>query len=764
MDIDMDVNQMGTMWSKNALKVLESRYLVKDEKGQIIETPEGMLRRVAKSIASVEKLYGKSDEEISLVEERFFELMASKDFLPNSPTLMNGGTDLQQLSACFVLPLEDSIEQIFETVKNTALIHKSGGGTGFAFSNLRPKSDVVRTTGGIASGPVSFMKVINASTEEIKQGGKRRGANMAVLRVDHPDILEFIDCKKEDGVLNNFNISVAITDAFMKAAKNNEEYELINPRTKVAVGRLNAKEIYDKIIDRAWSNGEPGLMFIDRVNVVNPISHIGQIESTNPCGEQPLLPYESCNLGSINLANMVKEGEEGYTIDYDKLYQTVRESVHFLDNVIDANEYPLDEIAVMTRNNRKIGLGIMGWGHMLYLLGIRYGSEESLALAENIMKSINEEAIRMSEELAKERGAFPNFVGSAYDIRDEPERRNSTVTTVAPTGTLSILAGTSSGIEPVFSLSYIRRVLEGTEMIEVDPIFEQAAKERGFYSEELMTKIANNGGSLHGIEQVPEDIREIFVTAHEISPEEHIRMQAAFQKYVESAISKTVNFPRDATREDVRTVYELAYDLGCKGVTVYRDGSRAFQVLSTSKTKKEDQISEEKSVVVEDTRLGPRPRPRMTRGVTFKSKTGCGTLYVTINEDEQGPAEVFLRIGKSGGCAASQSEATGRLVSLALRSGVSPAAIVKQLRGIRCPNPVWEDGRTILSCSDALSHVLAEYLQLNGDEKTQSDLDNLKYSSYSGLPPECPDCGSRVMFAEGCVTCTNPECGYSKCS
>lgn len=760
----MDVNQMGTMWSKNALKVLESRYLVKDEKGQIIETPEGMLRRVAKSIASVEKLYGKSDEEISLVEERFFELMASKDFLPNSPTLMNGGTDLQQLSACFVLPLEDSIEQIFETVKNTALIHKSGGGTGFAFSNLRPKSDVVRTTGGIASGPVSFMKVINASTEEIKQGGKRRGANMAVLRVDHPDILEFIDCKKEDGVLNNFNISVAITDAFMKAAKNNEEYELINPRTKVAVGRLNAKEIYDKIIDRAWSNGEPGLMFIDRVNVVNPISHIGQIESTNPCGEQPLLPYESCNLGSINLANMVKEGEEGYTIDYDKLYQTVRESVHFLDNVIDANEYPLDEIAVMTRNNRKIGLGIMGWGHMLYLLGIRYGSEESLALAENIMKSINEEAIRMSEELAKERGAFPNFVGSAYDIRDEPERRNSTVTTVAPTGTLSILAGTSSGIEPVFSLSYIRRVLEGTEMIEVDPIFEQAAKERGFYSEELMTKIANNGGSLHGIEQVPEDIREIFVTAHEISPEEHIRMQAAFQKYVESAISKTVNFPRDATREDVRTVYELAYDLGCKGVTVYRDGSRAFQVLSTSKTKKEDQISEEKSVVVEDTRLGPRPRPRMTRGVTFKSKTGCGTLYVTINEDEQGPAEVFLRIGKSGGCAASQSEATGRLVSLALRSGVSPAAIVKQLRGIRCPNPVWEDGRTILSCSDALSHVLAEYLQLNGDEKTQSDLDNLKYSSYSGLPPECPDCGSRVMFAEGCVTCTNPECGYSKCS
>ncbi|MFX0061811.1 MAG: vitamin B12-dependent ribonucleotide reductase, partial [Candidatus Hermodarchaeota archaeon] len=630
-------------------------------------------------------------------------------------------------------------------------------------SNLRPKSDVVRTTGGIASGPVSFMKVINASTEEIKQGGKRRGANMAVLRVDHPDILEFIDCKQKDGTLNNFNISVAITDAFMKAVKNDEEYELVNPRTKVAVGRLNAREVYDKIIDRAWTNGEPGLMFLDRVNVVNPISHIGQIESTNPCGEQPLLAYESCNLGSINLANMLKKGEEGYTIDYDKLHQTVRESVHFLDNVIDANEYPLDEIAVMTRNNRKIGLGIMGWGHMLYLLRIRYGSEESLALAENIMKFINEEAIQMSEELAKERGAFPNFVGSAYDIRDEPERRNSTVTTIAPTGTLSILAGTSSGIEPIFSLSYIRRVLEGTEMVEVDPIFEQVAKERGFYSEELMTKIANNGGSLHGIEQVPEDIREIFVTAHEITPEEHIRMQAAFQKYVESAISKTVNFPRDATREDVRKVYGLAYELGCKGVTVYRDGSRAFQVLSTSKTKKEDQIGEKKSVV-QDIRLGPRPRPRMTRGVTFKSKTGCGTLYVTINEDEQGPAEVFLRIGKSGGCAASQSEATGRLVSLALRSGVSPAAIVRQLRGIRCPNPVWEDGRTVLSCSDALSHVLAEYLQLNGDEKTQSDLENLKHSSYSGLPPECPDCGSRVMFAEGCITCTNLECGYSKCS
>ncbi len=759
----MDVNQMGTIWSKNALKVLESRYLIKDEKGQIIETPEGMLRRVAKSIASVEKLYGKSDEGIALIQERFFELMASKDFLPNSPTLMNGGTDLQQLSACFVLPLDDSIEQIFETVKNTALIHKSGGGTGFAFSKLRPKKDVVRTTGGIASGPVSFMKVINASTEEIKQGGKRRGANMAVLRVDHPDILEFIDCKKEDGVLNNFNISVAITDAFMKAAKNDEEYELINPRTKVAVDRLNAKEVYDKIVDRAWANGEPGLMFIDRVNVVNPISHIGQIESTNPCGEQPLLPYESCNLGSINLANMLKKGKEGYTIDYDKLHQTVRGSVHFLDNVIDANEYPLDEIAVMTRNNRKIGLGIMGWGHMLYMLRIRYGSEESLALAENIMKIINEEAISMSEELAKERGAFPNFVGSAYDIRNEPERRNSTVTTIAPTGTLSILAGTSSGIEPVFSLSYIRRVLEGTEMVEVDPIFEQVAKERGFYSKELMTKIANNGGSLHGIEQVPEDVREIFVTAHEITPEEHIRMQAAFQQYVESAISKTVNFPRDATREDVRKVYELAYELGCKGVTVYRDGSRAFQVLSTSKTKKEDQTGEEK-IVVQDVRLGPRARPRMTRGVTFKSKTGCGTLYVTINEDEQGPAEVFLRIGKSGGCAASQSEATGRLVSLALRSGVSPAAIVKQLRGIRCPNPVWEDGRTVLSCSDALSHVLAEYLQLNGDEQTQSDLESLKHTSYSGLPPECPDCGSRVMFAEGCVTCTNPECGYSKCS
>jgi len=557
----------------NAIKVLKKRYLLKDIEGNVIETPSQMFRRVAKTIAQADRLYDK-EADSEKTENDFYQVMANLEFLPNSPTLMNAGTELGQLSACFVLPIEDSIEGIFDALKHMAIIHKSGGGTGFAFSMLRPKGDVVKSTKGVASGPVSFMRVFDTATDVIKQGGRRRGANMGIVYATHPDILEFTTAKSMEGMFTNFNISVAVTDAFMKAVQDETEYGLINPRTKKIVKKLRAKDVFDLIITMAWQTGDPGLIFIDEINRHNTIPKIGRIESTNPCGEQPLLPYESCNLGSINLAKMVKEGD----LDWDKLRRVTRTAVHFLDNVIDINRYPLPEIERMTKANRKIGLGVMGFADMLIQQKIPYDSEKALEITEKVMKFISEEGKQKGVELGDERGSFPNFEGSIWEKEGYKAMRNATLTTIAPTGTISIIAGCSSGIEPIFAVAFVRNVMEGTKLLEIQPSFEKIAKERGFYSRELTMKIAK-AGSVQSLAQVPDDLQPIFATALDIAPEWHVKMQAAFQKYVDNAVSKTVNLPADATPEDVRKVFLLAYKLKCKGVTVYRYGSRREQVL-----------------------------------------------------------------------------------------------------------------------------------------------------------------------------------------
>ncbi|MGW8289244.1 MAG: vitamin B12-dependent ribonucleotide reductase, partial [Candidatus Bathyarchaeia archaeon] len=557
----------------NATKVLKSRYLMKDGKGKVVETPRQMFRRVAKAVAEADLIYDK-EVDMKQIEETFYHVMADREFLPNSPTLMNAGTRLGQLSACFVLPVEDSIDGIFTTLKYMAMIHKSGGGTGFSFSKLRPAGDIVGSTKGVASGPISFMTIYDAATNVIKQGGRRRGANMAILDVTHPDILKFIEAKSREGSLTNFNISVAVTDQFMEAIKKDAEYELINPRNGKAETKLRARHVFDLIASNAWRSGDPGLVFIDEINRHNPTPQVGEIRSTNPCGEQPLLPFESCNLGSINLAKMVK----GKSVDWQKLRRVVRVAVHFLDNVIDVNRFPVPEIRELTRVNRKIGLGVMGFADMLFMLGIPYDSEEAVTIAEKVMKFIDDEATKKSVETSEQRGAFPNFNGSLWEKRGYKTIRNATVTTVAPTGTISIIAGCSSGIEPIFAVTFVRNVMEGTKLLEIQPTFEQIAKERGFYSRELMLEVAKTG-SVQKLEAVPEDLRRIFVTSLDIDPEWHVRMQAAFQKHVGNAVSKTVNLPPDATVEDVKKVYLLAYKLKCKGITVYRYGSKKEQVL-----------------------------------------------------------------------------------------------------------------------------------------------------------------------------------------
>ena len=556
----------------NAMEVLEKRYLLKDEEGNLAETPTGMFLRVAEAVAEADKKYG--DDPAASAEE-FYAAMSRLEFLPNSPTLFNAGTKTGfALSACYVLPIEDSLEGIFTSLKNMALIEQTGGGVGFDFSRLRPAGDVVKTTMGVASGPVSFMKIFDAATEVIKAGGRRRGAMMAILRVDHPDVIEFITAKTRPGALTNFNISVTATDAFMQAVENNEDYTLINPRTKKPVKRLGARYVWDRLVDNAWRSGDPGIIFIDEVNRHNPTPTLGPMASTNPCGEQPLLPYESCNLGSINLSKMLRGG----AVDWEKLGKTVRTAVHFLDNVIDINPYPLRETDEITRANRKIGLGVMGFADLLILMDAPYDSERAAEIGEEIARFINEEAGKASERLGLERGSFPNFGGSIWKGKYRA-RRNATVTTVAPTGTISIIAGCSSGVEPLFAVAFMRHVLEGARLFELHPIFEKIAKERGFYSGETLEKIVSHG-TIGDVEDVPEDVRRLFVTAHDIAPEWHVRIQAAFQRHTENAVSKTVNLPEDASLSDVEGVFRLAYRLRCKGVTVYRYGSKGTQVLN----------------------------------------------------------------------------------------------------------------------------------------------------------------------------------------
>ena len=565
---------LGVKLTINAMEVLRKRYLLKDEKGRLIESPAEMFKRVAETIAAVDKFYGKDPKKS---EKEFYEIMSKLEFLPNSPTMFNAGAPLGQLSACFVLPIEDSLESIFTAVKNTALIEQTGGGVGFSFSNLRPKGDIVKSTKGVASGPVSFMRVFDVATDVIKAGGKRRGAMMGVLRVDHPDIMEFINSKRKQGFLTNFNISVAVTNSFMNAVKNGKKYPLINPRTKEVVKKIDARKVWKAIIDSAWATGDPGVIFIDEINKHNPVPQVGRIEATNPCGEQPLLPYESCNLGSINLSKMVIENEKKPKVDWPKLKKTVHIAVHFLDNVIDANKYPIPKIEKITKSNRKIGLGVMGWAEMLIKLGIRYDSKRALKLAEKIMSFITKEARKASEKLGKERGSFPNFSRSVLKKKYK-FMRNSTVTTIAPTGSLSIIAGCSSGIEPLFAVAFMRHVLEGTRLFEVNPEFESIAKKKGFYNARLLKKIIKSG-SVQKINEVPPHIRAIFVTALDIKPQWHVRMQAAFQKYVDNAVSKTINFPHNAKPLAVKKAYELAWKLKCKGITVYRYGSKPEQVL-----------------------------------------------------------------------------------------------------------------------------------------------------------------------------------------
>jgi ribonucleoside-diphosphate reductase alpha chain len=813
----------------NAETVLAKRYLKKNEDLEPIESPKDMFWRVASVIAAVDADYGASPEQVMKSARAFYEMMAFGQFEPNSPTLMNAGRPLGQLSACFVLPVPDSLDGIYNTLRDMALIHQSGGGTGFGFSRLRPAGDVVKSSMGVASGPVSFMEVYDASTEAVKQGGTRRGANMGILRVDHPDILGFIDCKQQKHRVTNFNISVAVTEDFMAAVERGEPYDLVSPRNGEVTGQLDARAVFAKIVHGAWRNGEPGVFFVDEANRYNPVPRLGSYEATNPCGEQPLLPYDVCNLGSVNVGAFVESGR----IDWDGLGTAVHNATHFLDNVIDANRYPLPEIDDLSKKIRRVGLGIMGWADMLVKLGEPYGSSRSIELGREMMRFVDEQSKVESERLAGIRGVFPEWERSIWGpeescARDEqgarirPERRmrNCNVTTVAPTGTISIIADCSSGIEPLFAVAFMRNQA-GSLMPDANPEFVRMAEEQGWYSEELMTRIADEG-HIH-FDEVPEDVQEVFVTAHDVTPEQHIRMQAAFQANTDSAISKTCNFPNEATENDVRKIFELAFELNCKGVTVYRDGSRDAQVLSTGSTAKqvvaaangestafevvdetelaqelaaamariaeleeklegrEETISSLEGAVMKQPLV--RTRPAELRGVTRKIESPLGDMYVTINEDGDGrPFEVFVALGKAGGPAMADAEAIGRLISLALRSGISMRAVHKQLRGISSDRAVGFGPNKVLSSPDAIAQVIERYLEEkegiqqslpipepgvaekgNGGTQTANKPIIRRFEEQAALTfiGTCPDCGSGLEFAEGCVKCH--ACGYSEC-
>ncbi len=735
--------------------VLRKRYLHKSLDGATVETPRDLFWRVAASVAESERAYSASPyaPEPEQLAREFYDLMTSWKFLPNSPTLMNAGTDLGQLSACFVLPVGDSIEEIFDAVKYAAMIHKSGGGTGFSFSRLRPKDSRVGSTGGVASGPVSFLRIFNTATEQIKQGGTRRGANMGILRVDHPDIEDFIRAKEKEGEFNNFNLSVGLTEDFMQAVEKDEEYALRSPHSGKVVRRRRAREIFDLLVDKAWSSGDPGIVFLDRINRDNPTPDQGEIESTNPCGEQPLLPFEACNLGSINLSCFHVPGHEQDAdpfeggIDWEELRRVIRLAVRFLDNVIDASRFPLDRIAETVRRNRKIGLGVMGFADLLFLLGVPYDSPEGTALAERIMSFINAEGHAASAMLAEERGPFPAYETSVYARQGLGPYRNATVTTIAPTGTLSIIAGCSSGVEPLFALCFTRNILDGERLVEVNPHFEAALHRVNEATPELMESVARTG-SIQQMDFLPASLRKVFVTAMDIDPVWHLRMQAAFQRHTDNAVSKTVNLPNSATREDIHAIYWMAYEEGCKGVTVYRDGCKNLQVLATG----EGQQKMDGNAAPAEPVSTVRKRPDILQGFTQKVQTGLGAMYLTVNEVDGKPFEVFATIGKSGRSITAKAEAIGRLVSLALRSGVSVRDIVTQIKGIGGEHPVFRGKGLLLSIPDAIAWVLERrYLKDQPVSMLAPDLEEHR----------CHECGGELIFQEGCLIC--PQCGYSRC-
>lgn len=808
----------------NAITVLERRYLIKDDDGRPTEGPEELFWRVASTVAAPDAKYGASEGALEELAEAFYGIMTKRVWMPNSPTLMNAGRPLGQLSACFVLPVEDSLSNeesgIYDTLRHMALVHQSGGGTGFGFSRLRPTNSVVRSTMGVASGPVSFMSLYDASTEVVKQGGTRRGANMGILRVDHPDILQFIACKNDTTKITNFNISVAATDAFMEAVERDEKYDLVDPHTKEVVDGLNAREVFSKIIHGAWKTGEPGVFFIDKANYYNPVPHLGSYEATNPCGEQPLLPYDVCNLGSVNVGAFVKDGE----LDWDALRKTVHLCTHFLENVIDANKYPLPQITDLANRIRRIGLGIMGWADLLVKLGIPYHSEDAVELARKLMRFVDEEAKVESERLALLRGVFPEWEKSIWGpdetcardaegerIRPMRRLRHCNLTTVAPTGTISIIAGCSSGIEPLFAVAFMRNQA-GVLMPDVNGHFVEIAKREGWYSDELMQRIGESG-HIH-FDEVPEAWQRVFVTAHDVTPEWHIRMQAAFQEHTDSAISKTCNFPHEATEDDVRQIYELAYSLNCKGVTVYRDGSRNMQVLSTGTTAKQvveqkggGEVSRESMAELQSTiaeleaelsrtkkmlheaesenlqRRARRSRPELLRGTTRRVETPMGKMYVTITEDKKGqPFEVFMSLGKAGGALMADVEAIGRLVSLALRSGIPLTTIYQQLRGISSDRMIGLGANKVRSVPDAVGIALEKWMQdkqgvqqelleqtsdavatvtSQAEVSGSGELVEYRHVEHELFSGACPDCGSQLEFAEGCKKCHT--CGFSEC-
>ena len=811
--------------SDNARTVLELRYLVKDEHGRPVEEPEELFWRVARAIAAPDADYGASAKAVEAIAETFYELMASRAWMPNSPTLMNAGRPLGQLSACFVLPVEDALSNgesgIYDTLRNMALVHQSGGGTGFSFSRLRPRNDIVRSTMGVASGPVSFMSLYDASTDVVKQGGTRRGANMGILRVDHPDILEFIACKDDISQITNFNISVAITDAFMRAEREGTDYDLIHPGTGDVVGAMDARDVFAKIIHGAWKTGEPGVFFIDQANHYNPVPQLGSYEATNPCGEQPLLSYDVCNLGSINVGLCVENG----AMDWDGLRNTVHLCTHFLDNVIDANRYPLPEIAKLAQKIRRVGLGVMGWADALIKLGIPYNSNEAVEFGRRLMQFVDEEAKVESERLAEQRGLFPAWKESIWGpdatcartpegerVRSMRRLRHCNLTTVAPTGTISIIAGCSSGIEPLFAIAFMRNQA-GVLMPDVNEDFVAIAQREGWHTEDLIKRIAEQG-HIH-FDEVPEKWQRVFVSAHGVTPEQHIRMQAAYQDFTDSAISKTCNFPHEATENDVRQIYELAYELGCKGVTVYRDGSRQMQVLSTGSTARKVQddaapvvrpaaeeidlkgtIAELEAELmrtkqqlheVESENLQrrmKRSRPELLRGSTRRVDAPLGTLYVTITEDDRGqPFEMFMSLGKAGGALMADVEAIGRLISLALRSGIPITEIHRQLRGISSDRATGLGPNKVLSVPDAIGIAIERWIhdkqgiqqdlleqpvehpvaavvrsRAPGVEGELLSVHALNAGQHAG---SCPDCSAQLEFAEGCVKCH--VCGYSEC-